>query len=60
MCKCKYLDCKNEATKAWALVDLCENHHEKIRLETNKYYKGTLSKEERSYYRQIQHLTPWR
>lgn len=38
---CMYPECRKVAKKTWALVPLCESHHEEIRKETKRYYVGT-------------------
>jgi hypothetical protein len=65
MNKCKFPGCRKDATKTWALVDLCKEHQESIREETLQYYGqkiGTfhLSYEERQYFSQIAYLIPWK
>lgn len=60
--RCKLPDCKVTATKTWALVPICEGHHETIEAETDKYYLARSNKPEhmvRPYYMQISHLIPW-
>lgn len=69
--RCNYPECKNEPSKTWALVPLCELHHETIRLETGylggpgyygkKYFNGIPinSDVDRTHYNQISHLIPW-
>lgn len=38
--KCQFPECSIAATKPWALLPLCDKHHELIRAETSKYYNG--------------------
>lgn len=69
--KCKYTNCKLKATKTWALVPLCEDHHKLISDETgslngggyygNKIFDRTkvTTDDERVHYGQIAHLIPW-
>jgi hypothetical protein len=61
--KCKYPECNNNAAKTWALVDLCGEHHDIIKVETDRYYSGkTLSVkryEQRPHYYEIARLIPW-
>lgn len=59
--KCSFPDCKVTATKLWALVPLCEGHHETIEAETDKFYHGRDGRPEkvkRPLYTQIDHLVP--
>jgi hypothetical protein len=64
--RCNYPGCKYDASKTFALVDLCEAHEDAIRSETLKYYKkGKASRSSSEYlqqritYAKIMHLIPW-
>ncbi|WP_019123609.1 hypothetical protein [Brevibacillus massiliensis] len=61
--KCQYPDCRQPATKSWALVTLCESHHETIREETIMFYTRRDSNrsevERRPHYMEISELVPW-
>lgn len=68
--KCKYPNCKKKSTHTWALVDLCEEHYETIKTETETFYQpNSLGKSgrppnkdeliNRPHYLQISHLIPW-
>lgn len=60
---CKFPDCRNEAYKTWALVPLCKEHYESIKLETEMYYNGEgknrLSYSEREIFLSIKPHIPW-
>jgi hypothetical protein len=61
--KCKYPGCMARGKETWALVPLCDGHHEAIRWETIKFYEGERVKTDDGYrpeYKKIAHLTPWR
>lgn len=59
MCQCHYPSCKANGTKTWALVDLCEEHHEAIERETRHYYAKRLGYQGRLHYMGIMQLIPW-
>lgn len=56
--RCKFNECKKEATKNWALVPLCWRHHQAIRREQIQYYKGMITSAERVTFNMIKYLTP--
>jgi hypothetical protein len=63
--KCKYPGCGHNATKTWALVDLCEEHFVDVKVETQQYYGQKtgmfrIPYDERTYFHRISHLIPWR
>jgi len=63
---CKYPNCRKAACKTYAMVDLCEAHHEKIETETHRFYergmRNGLQADEitsRRYYYRIAPLIKW-
>lgn len=50
---CKYPECKSVARKSWALVNICTEHHEEIRLETLRYYANRMPYSQRENYLKI-------
>ncbi|CAM3879009.1 hypothetical protein COLU111180_12170 [Cohnella lubricantis] len=58
---CKYPGCPKRARKTWALVPLCDDHHEVIRAETQRYYNGSVNAKYnlRLEYLKIAKLIPW-
>jgi hypothetical protein len=60
MAKCQFPGCKKKATKTWAMVNLCKEHHEDIVEETRKFYNSTgFAYDDRVSYHKIKDLTPW-
>jgi hypothetical protein len=57
--KCQYPGCPAHASKTWALVPLCDGHHEAIRWETERFYFERIKRGEREHYAKIEALTPW-
>lgn len=63
--ECQYPMCKQEATKAWAAIPVCDEHFAEVYDETMAYYCKSfhngirVSKDSRYAYQTIQHLTPW-
>lgn len=62
--RCKYPGCKKQANKTWALVGLCNEHYDNIKLETLVHYghrEGAfrIPYDERSHYIKIANLIPW-
>ncbi|CAH1215181.1 hypothetical protein PAECIP111891_04224 [Paenibacillus allorhizoplanae] len=53
---CNFPECTAVGRKTWALLPLCLDHHETIRLETLKYYANRMPYEHRQYYLQIARL----
>jgi hypothetical protein len=39
--KCQFEHCRTDASKLWAQLPLCTEHHEIIRVETVKFYTNT-------------------
>lgn len=58
--KCKYPGCPHTATKAWAMVPMCDGHHDAIKWETAKYYRGRIDYWDRDNYHAISDMVPWR
>ncbi len=58
MSKCKYPNCCNEATKTFALVDLCERHFDLIMDETKLFYAREIVYHQRIQYLKISSLIP--
>ncbi|MBD0381225.1 hypothetical protein [Paenibacillus sedimenti] len=55
--RCRYPGCKANASKTWALVNICEEHHEAIYWETAKYYaESGITYKEREHYLKITHM----
>lgn len=59
---CTMPGCTNRAEATFALIPLCEDHHEIIRHETDRYYNNhpcAAEKYLRPQYRKIDSLIPW-
>lgn len=60
--RCRYPGCNTSPRMTWALVPLCVEHWENIKIETNRFYKRGNSRnyeQMRPHYLKIAHLTPW-
>jgi len=56
--RCKYPGCRVTAKTTWALVPVCTDHKEMIRIEAIRYYRGQ-GKSERPHYSKIETMIPW-
>lgn len=61
MKRCKYPQCRKRSEKTWALVPLCDDHHEIIKKETADYYKSYsgFRYHHRVEYLKIAKIIPW-
>ncbi|MDF1511449.1 hypothetical protein Gp_5 [Bacillus phage vB_Bacillus_1020A] len=61
--RCKVPECRKEVHDTWALVPLCKEHYEDMKIETHRYYHGKgglkISHEEREIFHSIAHEIPW-
>jgi len=54
--RCKMPKCRGVASRMWSLVPVCNSCYEDIRKETNLYYAGKISADERVFNKQIKKI----